>query len=188
MLALPTPILPLISPGAHCGHGRGKGSLGSQTPTVIKPAHLSTSALPSACGGQSPGTLLQAENVPSPLPPRTVQLGRLRTTRVPPRTRPRRPLLSPHRGHCFELGTQTPSLLPVQRGRYRGNWTANLRSSLAASELAGSLKTVSQSSLKDEEARVQRGKVTHPTWPIDGQVGQNPVLLGSVSPTCLPVD
>lgn len=49
------------------------------------------------------------------------------------------------------------------------------------------METIAQK--EEEETMVQRGKVTCPTaWPIDGQVRQNPGLLGSVILTCLPVN
>lgn len=58
--------------------------------------------------------------------------------------------------HCSEPGTQMPSLLSVQEGRCRVHRPANWRCSLDASELAGTLENIAQSSSKDEETTVYR--------------------------------
>ena len=53
--------------------------------------------------------------------------------------------------HCFELGTKTPSLVLVQEGDAEMTGQPS-----RASELAGALETVAQSSPQDVETTVQR--------------------------------
>lgn len=83
-----------------------------------------------------------------------------------------------------------PSLLSVQWGDLARTGQLTGDAPWQHASWQGLWKPWHRAPLKGEESMLWRGEglTICCAWPIDGQMGQNPGLLGSVILTCLPVN